>query len=189
MVDRLKQLSWQTSLVAAMVMTLVACTQLVPAPIVSLANVTPALSKPILSNAMKTPVLPVANKNQPRTVDGVQWQWPVPMPASYQNAGSSGIDIAGSLGETFRAAASGTVMYVGPGVQGYGDMIMIQQNDDYLTVYANVGKALVNQGDTVTLGQKIALLGKSPDNKTQLHFEIRKEGAPVDPLTLLPRMP
>lgn len=129
---------------------------------------------------------PLPKPIAPRMVNGQEWQWPLSPPGHYQAAAKQGIDLPGKLNQPIYAAASGQVIYVGPGVMSYGQMIMIQENNDYLSVYANIGTARVAQGDSVRLGQTIALLGKSPQGGVFLHFEIRHDGTPVDPLQFLP---
>ena len=86
-----------------------------------------------------------------------------------------------------RAAAGGRVVYRGSGLTGYGNLLIIKHNDRWLSAYAHNKKLLVKEGDAVDAGEEIATMGASGTLNTQLHFEIRKDGQPVDPLTLLPR--
>ena len=97
-----------------------------------------------------------------------------------------GVDIAGTPGTPVLAAAGGKVAYVGNSVRGLGNMIIIQHNDEYLTAYAHNRVILVKEKDTVTKGQKIAELGSSDADRPKLHFELRRQGVPVDPLKYLP---
>jgi len=126
-----------------------------------------------------------------RSADGITWQWPASgkVVGGFQ-AGSggdgAGVDIAGNLGEPVRAAASGTVVYSGNGLIGYGELIIIKHNDTYLSAYGHNSKRLVKEGDHVSAGQEIALMGASGAPRVELHFEIRKDGKPVDPLGYLP---
>ena len=134
----------------------------------------------------------VAPKQEPAAAKGpLRWAWPAngPLKSRYK-AGDplrKGIKLGGQPGEPVRAAESGKVMYSGSGLIGYGRLIIIKHNDNYLSAYGHNRKLLVEQGQQVTKGQKIAELGMSNDGKPLLHFEIRRRGKPVDPLALLPR--
>jgi lipoprotein NlpD len=97
-----------------------------------------------------------------------------------------GIDIAGKLGQPILASASGKVVYSGSGLRGYGKLIIIKHNNTYLSAYAHNDKILVNEGQSVTRGQKIALMGKTDAKQVELHFEVRRFGKPVDPAKYLP---
>jgi len=97
-----------------------------------------------------------------------------------------GIDIAGVLGTPILAAAGGEVRYAGNALRGLGNMVIVKHNDEYLTAYAHNRVILVKEGDMVTKGQKIAELGSSDADQPKLHFELRKQGTPVDPLKYLP---
>ena len=99
----------------------------------------------------------------------------------------SGVKIAGAQGQGIRSAESGKVVYSGSGLIGYGRLIIVKHNDKYLSAYGHNRKILVAEGDQVTKGQKIAEMGAANDGKPLLHFEIRRDGKPVDPLRLLPR--
>lgn len=99
---------------------------------------------------------------------------------------SKGVKISGQSGEAVLASASGAVVYSGNGLRGYGNLIIIKHNDTYLSAYAHNSRILVKEGDSVTKGQKIAEMGNTDSDTVQLHFEIRKNGKPVDPLIYLP---
>jgi lipoprotein NlpD len=99
---------------------------------------------------------------------------------------SRGIGIAGTPGTPILAAAGGKVVYAGSALRGLGNMVIIKHNDEYLTAYAHNRVILVQEGDTVGRGQKIAELGSSDTDRPKLHFELRKHGTPVDPLRYLP---
>lgn len=120
-----------------------------------------------------------------------QWQWPAPGKVTqYFKSGSStqkGIDIDGRLGQSVVAAGPGTVVYAGSGLRGYGNLVIIKHNDTYLSAYAHNSTILVQEGEMIKAGQKIAEIGSSGTNKNKLHFEIRKEGKPVNPLAYLPK--
>lgn len=120
----------------------------------------------------------------------VTWQWPAvgTVLSGYDpdKVDAKGINISGSLGEDVHAAAAGRVVYSGSGLIGYGQLIIIKHNDHYLSAYAHNSERFVREGDTVSAGEKIATMGKA-DGKPVLHFEIRYDGKPVDPLDYLPR--
>jgi len=100
-------------------------------------------------------------------------------------AGNKGIDIAGRFGEPVRAAAGGRVVYSGSGLKGYGNLIIIKHNDEYLSAYAFNKKLLVHEGQRVKAGQEIALMGRNNNKQVMLHFEIRRNGKPVNPMRYL----
>ena len=100
---------------------------------------------------------------------------------------NKGINIAGSGGDPVLSAAPGVVVYAGNGLLGYGNLIIINHNQTYLSAYAHNRRLLVKEQQRVKAGQKIAEIGNSGAAKTMLHFEIRKEGKPVDPIRYLPR--
>ncbi len=98
-----------------------------------------------------------------------------------------GIKIAGSSGDPVQSAEAGRVVYSGSGLIGYGRLIIVKHNDKYLSAYGHNREILVSEGDQVAKGQKIAEMGTANSGEPLLHFEIRKDGEPVDPLRLLPR--
>jgi lipoprotein NlpD len=101
-------------------------------------------------------------------------------------AGSKGIDISGELGQPVQAVADGKVVYSGSALKGYGELIIVKHDDTYLSAYGHNRRRLAKEGDTVRAGQTIAELGVGPEQKPLLHFEIRENGKPVDPLGYLP---
>ncbi len=121
----------------------------------------------------------------------VSWQWPVDgaVLARFEaaNATGKGIDIGGSVGLEIRAAAGGKVVYSGSGLIGYGKLIIINHNGQYLSAYAHNSELYVQEGDTVRGGDRIASMGLGPGRTPMLHFEIRRNGQPVDPLRFLPQ--
>jgi len=131
----------------------------------------------------------VANKTQ--TWAAPQWRWPVrgPLLSSFQgsNALNKGIDLGGKLGEPVLAAAGGQVVYSGNGLRGYGKLLIVKHNETFLSAYAHNDRLLVKEGDFVKAGQRIADMGSSGTDRVKLHFEIRRDGTPVDPLKFLPR--
>jgi lipoprotein NlpD len=102
-------------------------------------------------------------------------------------AGRKGINIIGKPGQPILAAADGKVVYSGDGLPRYGNLLIIKHNDVYLSAYAHNDTLLVKEGDTVKSGQRIATLGRSGTQVEQLHFEIRRNGKPVDPIRFLPK--
>ncbi|WP_018954917.1 peptidoglycan DD-metalloendopeptidase family protein [Thioalkalivibrio sulfidiphilus] len=123
---------------------------------------------------------------------GIRWQWPTegqvirPFPTNDDTV-KRGIGIAGTRGQPVRAAAPGRVVYSGSGLVGYGQLIIVKHDENFLSAYAHNEKLLVNEGMDVTGGQQIARLGDTGTDRPMLHFEIRFEGRPVDPLRYLPR--
>ncbi|MFT3756778.1 MAG: peptidoglycan DD-metalloendopeptidase family protein [Pseudoxanthomonas sp.] len=119
------------------------------------------------------------------------WRWPTDGQIVGTFAGGDatrqGIDIAGSSGQSVRAAADGTVVYSGAGLVGYGELIIIKHDEQWLSAYGHNRKRLVNEGQIVKAGQQIAEMGRSGASRDMLHFEIRYNGKPVNPQDCLPR--
>lgn len=115
----------------------------------------------------------------------VRWAWPVrgPILAGFSNAehGNKGLDIGGKAGTPIKAAAAGEVVYAGNALRGYGNLVIIRHNDDFLSAYAHNRKLLVKERDTVASGQTIAEMGNTDAPSVRLHFEIRFRGKSVDP--------
>ena len=117
----------------------------------------------------------------------MEWIWPAKGKVSdLFSENTKGIDIVGMKGQAVTASAGGKVVYSGEGLRGYGKLIIIKHNDTYLSAYAHNSKLLVKEGETVVKGQKIAEMGSTDAGLVKLHFEIRKNGKPVDPLKYLP---
>lgn len=120
----------------------------------------------------------------------ISWRWPttgsVISKFSKAGIGNKGIDISGSVGDPVYAAADGQVVYSGNGLIGYGNLIIIKHNNSYLSAYGHNSRIDVKEGDQVRSGDKIAEIGSTGANRNKLHFEIRREGKPIDPITLLP---
>ena len=132
-----------------------------------------------------------APKPEPAPAAGansIQLMWPAqgPVITKFDGAANKGIDISGKLGEPVVAAAAGRVIYVGSGVRGYGNLVIIKHNDTFLTAYAHNEKLLVKEDQEVRKGQKIAEMGSSDADRVKLHFELRRSGKPVNPLDYLP---
>jgi lipoprotein NlpD len=121
----------------------------------------------------------------------LRWQWPtkgkVIQGFSSKDPNRKGIKLAGYAGEPVYASESGKVVYSGSGLIGYGKLIIVKHNNDYLSAYGHNRKLLVKEGDWVTRGKRIAEIGNNGAGQAQLHFEIRRNGNPVNPATLLPR--
>ena len=125
------------------------------------------------------------------TTNKISWQWPVQgkLIARFKSNDSTrkGIDISADEGKAIRAAASGKVVYSGNGLISYGNLLIIKHDRTYLSAYAHNRKLLVKEGQVIAAGQKIAELGQTGAESPRMHFEIRKNGKPVDPLRYLPR--
>jgi lipoprotein NlpD len=117
------------------------------------------------------------------------WQWPLNgrILKRFSQTANKGIDIAGSIGKKVKSAAPGKVVYSGSGLTGYGNLLIIKHNNVYLSAYANNSRLLVNESQVVKQGQVIAEVGRIGGKQASLHFEIRKNGKPVDPLKFLPK--
>jgi len=129
-------------------------------------------------------------KPQPVMAKGpVVWSWPVKgtIIAKFSSTANKGIDIKARKGLPVKAAAAGTVVYAGSGLVGYGNLVIIKHSETFLSAYAHNKKILVSENKKVKAGEKIAEIGSSGANETKLHFEIRKNGKPVNPLWYLPK--
>lgn len=141
------------------------------------------------SPAATAPVAARAETRRP-AADALRWQWPtsgrVVEGFAAGDAVRKGVKIAGKAGQPILAAEGGEVVYSGSGLVGYGPLIIVRHNKNYLSAYGHNRKLLVRQGDQVTKGTQIAEMGLD-GGRPLLHFEIRRDGDPVDPLALLPR--
>lgn len=139
---------------------------------------------PVATTPATTPTLPVT-----RSATG--WAWPASgaMIGRFSSNGSlnKGIDIAGELGQPVLAASDGSVVYAGSGLRGYGELVIIKHSDTYVSAYGHNRRLLVREGQQVKVGQTIAEMGSTGTDRVKLHFEIRRQGKPVDPLQYLPR--
>ena len=151
--------------------------------------VTPGSAAPASASAAR-PAAP--NGVQPPPASGsdedVGWIWPAqgPLVAGFDEAKNKGLDISGKTGDAIVASADGRVVYSGAGLRGYGNLIILKHNNTFLTAYAHNKTLLVKEDQTVKKGQKIAEMGNSDSEKVKLHFEIRRQGKPVDPAKYLP---
>lgn len=119
---------------------------------------------------------------------GLGFVWPASgsVIAGFNEATNKGVDIAGKSGDPIVAAADGRVVYAGAGLRGYGHLVILKHNNTYLTAYAHNQKLLVKEDQNVKKGQKIAEMGSSDADRVKLHFEVRRQGKPVDPSRYLP---
>ena len=120
--------------------------------------------------------------------DDMGWIWPSngPVLAGFDEAKNKGLDIGGAAGDAVSASADGKVVYAGAGLRGYGNLIILKHNNTYLTAYAHNQTLLVKEDQSVKKGQKIAEMGNSDADRVKLHFEVRRQGKPVDPSKYLP---
>lgn len=134
-----------------------------------------------------TPVVPPPDTARP-TLSPIPWLWPTAgkVVETFDDPRNKGIDIAGVEGASVQAAADGEVVYVGSAVRGYGNLVIVRHSDEFITAYAHNRKVLVAEKQAVKRGQTIAELGRSDADRPKLHFEIRHQGKPVDPLKYLP---
>lgn len=172
----------------------------VPAPFESVegavATRVPAAPAPAVPAPATPPPAPVAAPAPPAAaastvVGNVSWRWPADgtLVGTFAagNPTRQGIDIGGRAGDPVRAAADGSVVYSGNGLIGYGELVIVKHNASYLSAYGHNRKRLVKEGDRVRAGQVIAEMGSSGANRDSLHFEIRRNGKPANPLEFLPR--
>ncbi len=163
-------------------------------PVTSQAPVSTALPAQGVSAAKPTAnAAPQASTEQPVPAqssgdDDLAWLWPAQgaQLAGFDEIKNKGIDIAGRAGDAVLASADGRVVYSGAGLRGYGNLIILKHNNTYLTAYAHNQTLLVKEDQSVRKGQKIAEMGSSDADRVKLHFEIRRQGKPVDPLKYLP---
>jgi len=151
----------------------------------------PAAKPPRAQTAKKGSAVSSKSGAGSKGVRRLYWHWPlrgeVVSRFSPGDPERKGIKIAGRRGQPVRAAESGTVVYSGSGLIGYGQLIIIKHNNEFLSAYGHNSRLLVKEGQSVKRGQHIADLGVNRAGKPLLHFEIRRYGKPVDPLTYLPR--
>lgn len=172
----------------------VAETQVVTRPVTSgsvvAAGVAPAkaaASAPVAAASAPTaPVAPAASSGNGD--EDVNWIWPASgtLVAGFDEAKNKGLDISGKAGDPVLASADGRVVYSGAGLRGYGNLIILKHNNTFLTAYAHNQTLLVKEDQSVKKGQKIAEMGNSDADRVKLHFEIRRQGKPVDPAKYLP---
>lgn len=147
------------------------------------------LPVPVVAETRPEAARAVAEKTPPAAVnDNVDWSWPTTgkLLGGFVEGSSKGIDIAGKTGDPVLAAGAGKVILVSSALRGYGNFVIIKHNNAFLSVYAHNSRILVKEEQTVSKGQKIAEIGSSDADQPKLHFEIRRQGKPVDPAKFLP---
>lgn len=132
-----------------------------------------------------------ADKQKDTTKEGVpdmRLNWPAAgkIVGAFDDTKNKGLDIAGKVGDSVKAAADGKIVYAGNGLRGYGNLIIIKHNSTFLTAYAHNRSLIAKEGEHVKAGQKIAEMGNSDTDSVKLHFEVRRHGKPVDPMRYLP---
>lgn len=154
-----------------------------------LRKASPAPDATAQASVLVPPAVPAASPVQKAVPDA--WQWPVPGKVigsfNVKVIGPKGIALGGNIGDPVRAARGGRVVYTGSSLVGYGQLVIIKHDDVYLSAYAHNSKILVKEGDTVRAGAVIGAMGSSGSDRIQLHFEVRRNGDPIDPLSVLPR--
>ncbi len=150
-------------------------------------------STPGVTALPAAPESSIAAATPPAAVGNTQFIWPVqggsganPILQRFDGVKSKGIDIGGAAGTPILAAAAGRVLYAGSELRGYGNLIIIKHDDHFLTAYGHNRVLLVKNNDAVTKGQKIAEMGDTQASRVELHFEVRKDSTPVDPMKYLP---
>ncbi len=133
------------------------------------------------------PASPVAPAVPTAAEDAISFQWPARgnLISGFDESKNKGLDIGGKAGDPVLAAADGRVVYAGAGLRGYGNLIILKHNNTYLTAYAHNQTLLVKEDQVIKRGQKIAEMGNSDADQVKLHFEIRRQGKPVDPAKYL----
>lgn len=146
----------------------------------------PTASAP--QGAAASPAAPAAQAPAREPDDDLNWAWPANgnVVVPFDDTRNKGLAIAGKAGDPVLAAADGRVVYAGAGLRGYGNLVIVKHNNTYLSAYAHNQTLLVKEDQVVRRGQKIAEMGSSDAERVQLHFEIRRQGKPVDPARMLP---
>ena len=150
-----------------------------------------ATKPPVATAPTLTPLPPLPPASASASAapeDDIPWIWPSSgvLISGYDEVKSKGLKIAGKLGDPVYASADGRVVYAGSGLRGYGNLVILKHNETYLTAYAHNQTLLVKEDQTVRKGQRIADMGSSDADKVMLHFEVRRNGKPVDPAKYLP---
>ncbi|HEX5310666.1 peptidoglycan DD-metalloendopeptidase family protein [Aquabacterium sp.] len=163
------------------------------APVASAATKPAGAAGVVASAASSTaqtpaPVASSASESSKDTADEPAWIWPSngPVVGGFEEGKRKGLAIGGKEGDPVLAAGDGRVVYAGSGLRGYGNLIIIKHGGEYLTAYAHNKVLLVKEDQVVRKGQKIAEMGSTDADRVQLHFEIRKQGKPIDPSKQLP---
>jgi lipoprotein NlpD len=159
-----------------------------PAAAAASAPAKPASAPAPAASAAKPAAAPVPAAVATGGDEELNWIWPAKgsVIGEFDESKNKGVDIAGAAGDPVLASADGKVVYAGAGLRGYGNLIILKHNNTYLTAYAHNQSLLVKEDQVVKKGQKIAEMGNSDTDKVKLHFEVRRQGKPVDPLKYLP---
>ncbi len=158
---------------------------------VSKPNVVIPSSSPVIVNTPSSnkaePLAPIQTNDAPISA----WDWPVDgeVVTRFSNAGvsSKGINIKANEGSLIKAVANGTVVYAGSGLIGYGNLVIVKHNEVYLSAYAYNERILVKEQQNVQMGDSLAVIGGKGNERPLLHFEVRRDGRPIDPLSVLPK--
>ena len=147
-----------------------------------------AASKPVATASAAAASTPATPPDAKDASDEPAWVWPSagPVIGGFEEGKRKGLAIGGKEGDPVVAAGDGRVVYAGSGLRGYGNLVIVKHSGDYLTAYAHNKTLLVKEDQVVRKGQKIAEMGQTDTDKVQLHFEIRKQGKPIDPAKQLP---
>ena len=148
----------------------------------------PAAAPASTATPSSAPVVTPAATTAAASDDDIAWIWPSSgaVLSGFDETKNKGLDIGGTAGEPILASADGKVVYAGAGLRGYGNLIILKHNNVFLTAYAHNQSLLVKEDQTVKRGQKIAEMGNSDADRVKLHFEVRRQGKPVDPAKYLP---
>jgi lipoprotein NlpD len=159
-----------------------------PLPVAGAASAVAAAPAPAAAAAPVAAAAPAPAAPRDSPDDDINWAWPASgsVSAGFDEARNKGLSINGKAGDPVLAAADGRVVYAGSGLRGYGNLVIVKHNSTYLTAYAHNQTLLVKEDQAVRRGQKIAEMGSSDAERVQLHFEVRKQGRPIDPAKLLP---
>jgi lipoprotein NlpD len=164
----------------------------IPGVVVPGSPAAPAASAPRAASSAPAATLPPPANAPPPSAgeDDLAWTWPTTggatVLAGFDEQRNKGLDIAGKAGDPVLATADGRVVYAGAGLRGYGNLIILKHNNTFLSAYAHNQTLLVKEDQSVRKGQKIAEMGSSDADRVKLHFEIRRQGKPVDPARYLP---
>jgi lipoprotein NlpD len=158
-----------------------------PQPEVVARPAAPVASAPITASSAPKSVPATASPAADAGEDALSFQWPARgnVIAGFDESKNKGLDIGGKAGDPVVAAADGRVVYAGAGLRGYGNLIILKHNNTYLTAYAHNQTLLVKEDQVIKRGQKIAEMGNSDADQVKLHFEVRRQGKPVDPAKYL----
>ncbi len=154
----------------------------------------PVTSSTLAATAVPDAVAPTPAAVSPKATaatgkdDDLTFAWPVngALLSGFDNNKNKGLDLGGKVGDPVLAAADGKVVYAGAGLRGYGNLLILKHNNTYLTAYAHNHSLMVKEDQSVRKGQKIAEMGRSDADRVKLHFEVRRQGTPVDPAKYLP---